>query len=185
MLIAVILPDYTLLIIIKKYCRFTNLHFTCFFIIQFSRYYFDNLFFQASLPCGSLRFDFCHSVLPVPARHWWAQHSSHSTPYWLILSYNRSAFIPRFVPVVGTSGLEPPTSRLSGVRSNHLSYAPMISSAYSFLSYSRGGDEEDRTPDPLRARQVLSQLSYTPVFQGIRFASSSVVKLLLSKYLQN
>ena len=25
-----------------------------------------------------------------------------------------------------------------------------------------GGDEEDRTPDPLRARQVLSQLSYTP-----------------------
>ena len=26
-----------------------------------------------------------------------------------------------------------------------------------------GGDEEDRTPDPLRARQVLSQLSYTPM----------------------
>ena len=54
--------------------------------------------------------------------------------------------------LVGTSGLEPPTSRLSGVRSNHLSYAPISS----------GGDEEDRTPDPLRARQVLSQLSYTP-----------------------
>ena len=29
------------------------------------------------------------------------------------------------------------------------------------MSY--GGDEEDRTPDPLRARQVLSQLSYTPI----------------------
>ena len=28
------------------------------------------------------------------------------------------------------------------------------------LSY---GDEENRTPDPLRAKQVLSQLSYTPV----------------------
>ena len=26
-----------------------------------------------------------------------------------------------------------------------------------------GGDEEIRTPDPLLARQVLSQLSYTPV----------------------
>ena len=27
-----------------------------------------------------------------------------------------------------------------------------------------GGDEEDRTPDPLLAKQVLSQLSYTPMF---------------------
>ena len=33
---------------------------------------------------------------------------------------------------------------------------------YSFQS-TNGGDEEDRTPDPLRARQVLSQLSYTPM----------------------
>ena len=60
-----------------------------------------------------------------------------------------------FEELVGTSGLEPPTSRLSGARSNHLSYAPMY-----------GGDEEVRTPDPLRARQVLSQLSYTPKFRG-------------------
>ena len=60
--------------------------------------------------------------------------------------------------VVGSSGLEPPTSRLSGVRSNHLSYEPMF-----------GGDEEVRTPDPLRARQVLSQLSYTPMAsEGLR-----------------
>ena len=28
--------------------------------------------------------------------------------------------------LVGSSGLEPPTSRLSGVRSNHLSYEPML-----------------------------------------------------------
>ena len=27
--------------------------------------------------------------------------------------------------LVGSSGLEPPTSRLSGVRSNHLSYEPL------------------------------------------------------------
>ena len=33
-----------------------------------------------------------------------------------------------------------------------------------FSKYKHGGDEEDRTPDPLRARQVLSQLSYTPTF---------------------
>ena len=76
--------------------------------------------------------------------------------------------------MVGTSGLEPPTSRLSGVRSNHLSYEPMfleIRLSVTFPQRNVGGDEEDRTPDPLRARQVLSQLSYTPMsgFQDCRF----------------
>ena len=32
-----------------------------------------------------------------------------------------------------------------------------------------GGDEQNRTVDPLLARQVLSQLSYTPI--SYRFAS--------------
>ena len=66
---------------------------------------------------------------------------------------------------MGLRGLEPPTSRLSGVRSNHLSYKPMLVSASGRrfrLPTPCGGDEEDRTPDPLLARQVLSQLSYTP-----------------------
>ena len=31
-----------------------------------------------------------------------------------------------FVCLVGSSGLEPPTSRLSGARSNHLSYEPIL-----------------------------------------------------------
>ena len=35
-----------------------------------------------------------------------------------------------------------------------------------------GGDEENRTPDPLLARQVLSQLSYTPIFFGSASHSS-------------
>ena len=67
---------------------------------------------------------------------------------------------------VGLSGLEPPTSRLSGVRSNRLSYKP---SAYAvFVPFSgNSGDEEIRTLDPLLARQVLSQLSYIPI-KGIR-----------------
>ena len=56
--------------------------------------------------------------------------------------------------MVGLSGLEPLTSRLSGVRSNQLSYRPIMID---------GGDEENRTPDPLLARQVLSQLSYAPI----------------------
>ena len=60
---------------------------------------------------------------------------------------------------MGSSGLEPPTSRLSGVRSNHLSYEPFYSALRAY-----GGDERDRTDDPLLAKQVLSQLSYTPIF---------------------
>ena len=60
--------------------------------------------------------------------------------------------------MVGLGGLEPPTSRLSGVRSNHLSYKP---------PFLYGGDEEIRTPDPLLARQVLSQLSYTPIVRSL------------------
>ena len=57
--------------------------------------------------------------------------------------------------LVGSSGFEPPTLRLSGARSNHLSYEP--------ISLWLGGDEGIRTLDPLLAGQVLSQLSYTPV----------------------
>ena len=58
---------------------------------------------------------------------------------------------------MGLSGLEPPTSRLSGVRSNQLSYKPILKSS------DFSGDEEIRTLDPLLARQVLSQLSYIPI----------------------
>ena len=88
--------------------------------------------------------------------------------------------------LVGLSGLEPPTSRLSGARSNRLSYKPISlgqralrvsaslpysppPSAFSDL----GGDEENRTPDPLLARQVLSQLSYTPMFRKFALFSES------------
>ena len=54
--------------------------------------------------------------------------------------------------MVGSSGLEPPTSRLSGARSNQLSYEPIP-----------GGDERVRTAGLLLARQALSHLSYTPM----------------------
>ena len=55
--------------------------------------------------------------------------------------------------LVGSNGLGPSTSRLSGVCSNQLSYEP----AY-------GGGNRVRTDDPLLAGQVLYQLSYTPIF---------------------
>ena len=92
--------------------------------------------------------------------------------------------------LVGSSGLEPPTLRLSGVRSNHLSYEPIKH----FLSLVRwlgsssstpGGDEEDRTPDPLRARQVLSQLSYTPI-AGVRgLTAASLFAFRFSRFLSD
>ena len=37
-----------------------------------------------------------------------------------------------------------------------------------------GGDEENRTPDPLLARQVLSHLSYTPTFTGFQAVASII-----------
>ena len=40
--------------------------------------------------------------------------------------YSTAVFQVYRFAVVGLGGLEPPTSRLSGVRSNHLSYAPKL-----------------------------------------------------------
>ncbi len=62
--------------------------------------------------------------------------------------------------MVGPSGLEPPTSRLSVVRSSQLSYGPILSRG---IPAHPGGDKRNRTADPLLAKQVLSQLSYTPI----------------------
>ena len=116
--------------------------------------------------------------------------------------------------VVGSNGLEPSTSRLSGVRSNHLSYEPVLQPvvinqpdvAANTLAYLRrfsrseklqwparfqsakpllrlvsrlaaGGDEQNRTVDPLLARQVLSQLSYAPIL-GLCLGESTLLSSL-------
>ena len=71
---------------------------------------------------------------------------------------------------IGLDGFEPSTSRLSGARSNHLSYEPIFVSRFGPLRFPFshvGGDEGNRTLDPLLAGQVLSQLSYTPIFNGL------------------
>ena len=57
---------------------------------------------------------------------------------------------------MGLGRVELPTSPLSGVRSSHLSYRPGI------LQPTSGGAGRDRTGDLLRAKQALSQLSYSP-----------------------
>ena len=43
-------------------------------------------------------------------------------------------FLFYVVKTVGSSGLEPPTSRLSGARSNRLSYEPLLDSGSHLLS---------------------------------------------------
>ena len=90
----------------------------------------------------------------------------------------------RFRCLVGSSGLEPPTLRLSGARSSLLSYEPVSSVSFpvSFaVSLSRGGgDEGIRTLDPLLAGQVLSQLSYPPV--PLYFRSPGLFPLLGSLF---
>ena len=48
-------------------------------------------------------------------------------------------------------GLEPTTSAVTGRHSNQLNY---------WATY--GGNNRDRTCDPLLVRQMLSQLSYAP-----------------------
>ena len=76
---------------------------------------------------------------------------------FIYLSTDRFVFNGLFKPafplrVVGSNGLGPSTSRLSGVCSNQLSYEPIY-----------GGGNRVRTDDPLLAGQVLYQLSYTPI----------------------
>ena len=58
-----------------------------------------------------------------------------------------------FVFLVGLGRFELPTSPLSGVRSNQLSYRPKVI----------GGAGRDRTGGLLNANQALSQLSYSPL----------------------
>ena len=90
--------------------------------------------------------------------------------------------------VVGLNGLGPSTSRLSGGCSNQLSYKPvwLCPSSFSpFASSEAGGDEGVRTPDPLLAGQVLSQLSYTPVCipSGYLPGLSGLATLVRTEYL--
>ena len=48
---------------------------------------------------------------------------------------------------------------------NHTFNQSFFTFTVRFLSYSASGDGEIRTLDPLLARQVLSQLSYTPILK--------------------
>ena len=87
-----------------------------------------------------------------------AQKQFHST-----LSANSSQLSP-----VGLGGVEPPTSRLSGVRSNHLSYKPI------FMGH-RSGDprlapsrSQAHRPGPERPQtQIISRSLASPIFRKV------------------
>ena len=81
--------------------------------------------------------------------------------------------------MVGTSGLEPPTSRLSGARSNHLSYAPLWLTVFSFSlafglnRFSRPATwwrwrESNPWPPACRAGALPAELH--PHYLGIQFS---------------
>ena len=131
---------------------------------------------------------------PDSFAHWFAALAS--SPVWVRSASNSHAYQactarlfslhPSLTGLVGSSGLEPPTSRLSGVRSNRLSYEPSLlvcAHALQVLAH-HGGDERDRTADPLLARQVLSQLSYTPswLFEPNRSALYLYTRLCKSPF---
>ena len=97
----------------------------------------------------------------APFVFWWAQVDSNHRPH----AYQACAL---------TTWAMSPFSRFrdfggaSPSKSEPFGRASMPSLAQSFgtdwvSSPSTGGDERDRTDDPLLAKQVLSQLSYTPV----------------------
>ena len=75
-------------------------------------------------------------------------------------------------------------SRYIGLRMSHVSFHCTLLSFVRFLQ-SNSGDEGIRTPDPLLARQVLSQLSYTPkrvfiYFDGLKWTFPSSERFHLS-----
>ena len=51
---------------------------------------------------------------------------------------------------------------------------------FSFGIFSASGDKGIRTLDPLLARQVLSQLSYTPIIPGVHLCSHIVTNVVFS-----
>ena len=83
-------------------------------------YFLQKNLYNSSLYLSS----FCSFLLFLALYSVFNEHESRALPFFML----RSSLDSGFLPVVGTSGLEPPTSRLSGARSNQLSYAPSLRS---------------------------------------------------------
>ena len=66
-------------------------------------------------------------------------------------------------------GLEPTTSAVTGRRSNQLNYQAVGVKAFALKG---GGNYRARTYDPLLVRQMLSQLSYDPIFLRVSLTAN-------------
>ena len=95
-----------------------------------------------------LRHNFAHTLVPRLAK--WESLPLCGAQV-LLLALECQTFNLRITRMVGLSGLEPPTSRLSGVRSNRLSYKP----ANEFAFRSRG---QHGTRNSLCVRSCRSML---------------------------
>ena len=205
-----ILPRVPGVLLLGLRFPFSPLHFckrpkAMFFLTQLSVRFFYSVFNEhfslGSFACQNSRgrqmrftsrFCFIRPVFSMNTlshiRDWWAQ--AHRVTLRRTAAY---AGLPFRVPLctfpsslsglVGSSGFEPPTSRLSGARSNQLSYEPVsrVRCGHSFLPSSpSGGDDGIRTHDPLLAGQVLSQLSYTPLSAGTQNRITTIYSFLSS-----
>ena len=83
-------------------------------------------------------------------------------------------YLSRVLPgksMVGLTGLEPVTLRLSSACSNQLSYRPAMTETIGALhaaGVSNGGGKGIRTPDIQLAKLALYQLSYAPDWRPLR-----------------
>ena len=68
-------------------------------------------------------------------------------------------------------------SRYIGLGMSHVSFH-CTPASFVRIFPSDSGDEGIRTPDPLLARQVLSQLSYTPIGSGLKWTRTIDLTLI-------
>ena len=96
---------------------------SCFLSILFSSCFFVLCSFFKN------RYQKINHNLSSDIHSWNAYHKAiYSSIFSCSFSFVSFSFSAKEKEMVGTNGLEPSTSRLSGVRSNHLSYAPVLSS---------------------------------------------------------
>ena len=118
----------------------------------------DGRFFSArpnAAPSKNFRRTFLAAASPPPKRWDGGGAEGIRTPDPRLAKpvLSQLSYCPFWVasrPLVGLGGLEPPTLRLSGVRSNHLSYRPGCTGALMAEGRSRGGRGGGAFPHSLR-----------------------------------